>query len=122
MNIYGGCCNDKNLEDKLSKASYVRVTLNLDDNKFHFHRDKYYGEYTYNEVIDNKNISSDLKKLNDEYNSKKQLIEDYKIKNKKLDEKIKDLERIIRLNLKELMFIKEKGPQLNITTKKQFQN
>lgn len=122
MNIYGGCCNDKNLEDKLSKASYVRVTLNLDDNKFHFRRDKYYGEYTYSEDIDNKNISSDLKQLYREYDSKKKLIDEYQNKIKKLDQKIEDLERILRLNLKELMFIKEKGPQLNITTKKQFQN
>lgn len=122
MNIYGGCCSDKILEDKLSQAKYGKVYLNLDENKFHFRRDKYYGEYTYSEDIDNKNISSDLKQLYSEYDSKKKLIDEYQNKIKKLDQKIEDLERILRLNLKELMFIKEKGPQLNITTKKQFQN
>ena len=122
MNIYGGCCSNKILEDKLSQAKYGKVYLNLDENKFHFRRDKYYGEYTYSEDIDNKNISSDLKQLYHEYDSKKKLIDEYKKNINNLDKKIEDLEKIIKLNLKELMFIKEKGPQLNITTKKQFQN
>ena len=117
MNIYGRCCEPiEEYYGEISSEPFPPVILNLEGSKFEFLPNKNYGEYELK--LKNKSVISTQSNLNKDklraiYNDNQKEIHDLNNKIEEIEQKIKTMEKILKIDANEKAYVEEEGIKLN---------